>query len=200
MKYRTEHNIVRPDMINLLMETKKETSSQQWTDDEIVAQCFIFFFAAFENNANLICSMCHDLADNPQVQKKLFEECLAVKKELNGSKLDYDIVNKMKYMDMVVQETMRKWALASVTDRVCSEDYTLTDEHDNKIFDFKKGDRIWLPLIGLMSDERHFPNPQQYDPERFSEENKDKIPPFAYIPFGVGPRNCIGMTNNIYKL
>ncbi|RZC41682.1 p450 domain containing protein [Asbolus verrucosus] len=47
-------------------------------------------------------------------------------------------------------------------------------------------------MFGLHYDEKYFPNPQKYDPERFSEENLSKLTPFSYIPFGEGPRNCIG--------
>lgn len=54
------------------------------------------------------------------------------------------------------------------------------------------GDGIVIPGIAIQNDPKYFPNPEKFDPERFSEDNKDNIQPFTYIPFGSGPRNCIG--------
>ncbi|KAH8299509.1 hypothetical protein KR044_002001, partial [Drosophila immigrans] len=191
MKYREENKIVRPDMIQMLMETKKE-STQNWTDDEIVAQCFTFFFAAFENNAGVICTTAYELLLNPDIQQRLYEEILETQEELKGKPLSYDVIMKMKYMDMVLSESLRKWALAPVTDRVCSKDYTLRNDDGSVMFQFKKGDQIFVPIAGIQLDDRYFPNPHKFDPERFSDENKDKILPYTYIPFGTGPRICIG--------
>ncbi|XP_017001575.3 cytochrome P450 9b2 [Drosophila takahashii] len=191
MRYREQHNVSRPDMIQLLMEAKKE-SQDNWTDDEIVAQCFIFFFAAFENNSNLICTTTYELLLNPEVQERLYEEVKEAQEALNGAPLNYDAVQKMTYMDMVISESLRKWTLAAATDRFCSKDYTLTDEDGTKIFDFKVGDRVNIPISGLHLDDRYFPEPRKFDPERFSEERKGDLVAYTYLPFGVGPRNCIG--------
>ncbi|XP_022232376.2 cytochrome P450 9b2-like [Drosophila obscura] len=191
MKYREEHNINRPDMIQLLMESKKENENN-WTDDEIVAQCFIFFFAAFENNANLICTTSLELLENPDIQQRLYEEVKEIQESLKGGSLTYDAVQKMKYMDMVISESLRKWTLAAATDRLCSKDYTLTDEDGTKLFDFKVGDRVNIPIVGLHWDDQYFPEPRKFDPERFSDERKNDLVPYTYLPFGVGPRNCIG--------
>lgn len=51
---------------------------------------------------------------------------------------------------------------------------------------------VWVPVYSLHHDEKYFPNPDRFDPERFSDENKENIVPFTYLPFGAGPRNCIG--------
>ena len=191
MKYRKENNIVRPDMIQLLMEARKD-SSREWSDVHLAAQCFIFFFAAFENSANLISFTCFELMENPDEQQRLYEECREMQQELKGAPLTYDAVNKMQYLDMVVSEVLRKWTFALVTDRVCTKDYKLYDDDGNFVFEFKKDDIVWIPMIGLALDEDHFEDPHKFNPERFSPENKDKIKPFTNIPFGAGPRNCIG--------
>ncbi|XP_017068706.1 cytochrome P450 9b2-like [Drosophila eugracilis] len=190
MKLREEQGITRPDMIQLMMEAKKE-SQDNWTDDEIVAQCFIFFFAAFDNNSNLICITAYELLNNPEIQERLYQEIKETEEALNGGSLTYDTVQKMTYMDMVICETLRKWTLSPSIDRVCSKAYTLTDGDGNKLFDFKKGDLVTIPIAGLHGDDRYFPEPRKYDPERFNEERKTEIVPFTYIPFGAGPRSCI---------
>lgn len=52
---------------------------------------------------------------------------------------------------------------------------------------------MWIPNFSLMRDPKYFPNPEKFDPERFSDDNKDSINPTTYLPFGIGPRNCIGI-------
>lgn len=54
------------------------------------------------------------------------------------------------------------------------------------------GDVCWIPAFGLHRDPNYWPNPDTFDPERFSNENHEKIVPGTYLPFGLGPRNCIG--------
>ena len=198
MKYRQENNIIRPDMINILMEAKGMVKSdkpkaitREWSDVDIVGQCFIFFLAGFETSASLSCFAAHELMENPDVQEKLLREILEVEQSLDGKPLSYENIQNMHYMDMVIQECLRKWPPAMVTDRVCNKDITYTYENGEKL-ELKKGDCVWIPIVGFHRDPNFFENPNKFDPERFSEENKDKIKPFTYLPFGVGPRNCIG--------
>ncbi|KAL7727134.1 hypothetical protein ACLKA6_016094 [Drosophila palustris] len=196
MKYRQEHKIVRPDMINMLMEasgmiqTDKSVTIRDWSDRDIVAQCFVFFFAGFETSAVLMCFTAHELMENEDVQKRLYEEVEQVNKDLNGGELTYEALMGMKYMDQVVSEVLRKWPAAVAVDRECNKDITYVV--DGKNVEIKKGEIVWLPTCGFHRDPKYFENPEKFDPERFSDENKDKIQPFTYYPFGLGPRNCIG--------
>ncbi|KAM8704843.1 hypothetical protein ACLKA7_009322 [Drosophila subpalustris] len=198
MKYRQEHKIVRPDMINMLMEASgmiqtdktKFGTIHNWSDREIVAQCFIFFFAGFETSAVLMCFTAHELMENEDVQKRLYEEVEQVNKDLDGGELTYEALMGMKYMDQVVSEVLRKWPPAVATDRECNKD--ITYEVDGTNIEIKKGEIVWLPISGFHRDPKYFENPEKFDPERFSDKNKDKIQPFTYFPFGVGQRNCIG--------
>ncbi|XP_034488363.1 probable cytochrome P450 9f2 [Drosophila innubila] len=197
MKYRQENNIVKQDMINMLMEasgmiqTDKTKSGiiRNWNTSEIVAQCFIFFFAGFENSAVLMCFTAHELMENEDVQKKLYEEVDQVNSDLEGGQLTYDALMGMKYMDQVVSEVLRKWPAAVAIDRECNKDITYVV--DGKNVEIKKGEVIWFPVSGFHRDPKYFKNPEKFDPERFSDENKDNIQPFTYFPFGAGPRSCI---------
>uniref|UniRef100_A0A1I8PP43 Cytochrome P450 n=1 Tax=Stomoxys calcitrans TaxID=35570 RepID=A0A1I8PP43_STOCA len=201
MKYRQLHHIHRPDMINLLMEARgmiqgeehTKASNREWSDVEIVGQCFLFFFAGFDTSAALSSFTIHELMENKEIQEKLLREIQDVNEQLNGQPPSYESIMGMTYMDMVVRECLRKWSPSAAIDRQCSKDISY-DLGDGLRLDLKKGDIVWLPVSGLHRDPKFFENPMKFDPERFNEENKEKIHPFAYIPFGVGPRNCIGKT------
>lgn len=56
---------------------------------------------------------------------------------------------------------------------------------------------VYIPLIGIQYDPEYFPDPEKYDPERFTEENKQSRPAYTHMPFGEGPRMCIGMYTTI---
>lgn len=196
MKYRQEHKIMRPDMINMMMAARgmsitdeKPVVSREWSDDEIVAQFFVFFFAGFEPTAVLMSFASHELMVNPDIQHRLREEILEAKENLEGKPLTYEILQGMKYMDMVVSETLRRWPPAVVTDRQCNKDFHYKD--DDVDVTIKAGQHLWIPIVGFHMDEKYYPDPLKFDPERFSDENKANIGQFTYIPFGVGPRICI---------
>ena len=72
--------------------------------------------------------------------------------------------------------------------RECTETTTLGDTE----LVVEKGVPILLPVMGLQHDPKYFPDPEKFDPERFNEEEKQKRHPFCYLPFGEGPRICIG--------
>lgn len=86
-------------------------------------------------------------------------------------------------------ETLRRYP-PMLTDRGCTHDFKVPGTD----FILKKGEGIIVPVYGLHLDPEYFPEPEKFDPERFSSANKSKINPFAYLPFGAGPRNCIGMS------
>jgi cytochrome P450 family 6 len=63
---------------------------------------------------------------------------------------------------------------------------------DNQFVTLRKGTPVYIPVMGIHHDPQYYPQPERFDPERFTEENKNGRPHFTYLPFGEGPRNCIG--------
>lgn len=76
--------------------------------------------------------------------------------------------------------------------RICVKPYTFKDTN----FTLEKGITVLIPSIAVGRDPDHFPDPERFDPERFSPENKANVNPYSYLPFGEGPRNCIGSENS----
>lgn len=79
-----------------------KAKQRQWNDADLTAQCFLFFVAGFETSASLMCVTVHELAENQYVQAKLYAEIKATQKKLNGKRLNYEQLQEMKYLDMVV--------------------------------------------------------------------------------------------------
>lgn len=156
----------------------------------------IFIFGGFNSVPASQGFISYALAVYPEIQEKLYREVNAVNAQLSGKPLTYEILQSMKYMDMVVSETLRKWPLPAM-DRVVSKPYILEDSNGKKI-QLNEGDGIWLPLIGIHMDPKHFENPDKFDPERFNDENRKNIIPGSYLPFGSGPRNCVVNCRNIF--
>lgn len=156
-----------------------------------MAQCITFFMAGFNGLSLSPSFLMHELVVNPDIQQRLFEEIKEVHGNLKGASLTFDVFQGMKYLDQVLSEALRRWTLAVVTDRSVNKPYVLETGDGNKV-QLNVGDGIWFPLDAIHMDPKYYPNPDVFDPERFSDANKGGIQSGTYFPFGVGPRNCIG--------
>eukprot|EP00073_Rattus_norvegicus_P039476 XP_008767251.1 PREDICTED: cytochrome P450 3A2-like isoform X4 [Rattus norvegicus] len=155
------------------------------SDIEIVAQAIIFIFASYETTSSTLSFVLYSLATHPDSQKKLQEE---IDRALpNKAPPTYDTVMEMEYLDMVLNETPRLYPIGYRLERVCKKDIKL-----DGVF-IPKGSVVMIPFYTLQHDPQHWPEPEEFLPERFSKENKGSIDPYVYLPFGNGPRNCIGM-------
>ena len=94
-------------------------------------------------------------------------------------------------MLMCFPETLRKYPPISALPRKALEDHTFAD---TKI-SIKKGTDIFIPVYAIHHDENIYPNPEKFDPERFDEKVAGTRHSMNYLPFGDGPRNCIGMAS-----
>ncbi|KAK9695725.1 Cytochrome P450 [Popillia japonica] len=169
-------------------EKAKAEGTEPLTIEEIAAQAFLFFVAGFETSSTTITFCLHELAFNQDIQDKLREEIREVYQKHNG-KLTYDGIMEMKYMDQVVNETLRKYPPLPILNRVCSIDYKIPDTN----ITLPKGTKVVISNLGIQTDEEYYPDPMTFSPERFSEENKATRPNYTFLPFGEGPRVCIGL-------
>lgn len=216
MKTREDQGIYRPDMIDILMKAKKGTLTYQeekrdldegfatvlessigktkvsrsWTDVELISQCFAFFLSAFDTTTAVLVASAYELALNPEVQERLADEIDVTHNSLHNGQLKYEILQKIKYLDMVVSEVLRVRPPVAFIDRVCTKEYDFVGENGRK-FKIDKGSQLWIPIQCYHHNPQYFPNHSKFDPERFNEENRSQINPSHYIPFGSGPRACV---------
>ncbi|XP_045477327.1 cytochrome P450 9e2-like [Harmonia axyridis] len=215
VEFRDKNNVKRPDMITLLMEARNESPSNQDKDkndsrfliyelnasaskkkidltvDDIAANAMVFFFAGFSTTTSLLCFMTYELAVNPDIQKKLLEEIDSLRKKTE--KINYEDLNELSHLHMIISETMRKYPPFCRNDRRCTKSFTIkNEEYPEKSFTIEAGHDIWFPIYALHHDSQYWPEPEKFIPERFSPENKKNIKPGTYLPFGIGPRGCMG--------
>lgn len=114
----------------------------------------------------------------------MIDEVDGVLASLNGQSIPYEKLNQMKYLDMVLSEALRKWPAFRVTPRYCEKDYVLKSD-DGETYKIKSGTDVMIPIGAIQRDSKYYPCPEKFDPERFSEENKGKIPSGAFLPFGL---------------
>ncbi|XP_057620695.1 cytochrome P450 3A31-like [Chionomys nivalis] len=155
------------------------------SDTEIMAQSIIFIFGGYETTSSTLAFALYLLDTHPDIQKKLQEEIDVALP--NKAPPSYDKVMEMEYLDMVLSETLRLYTISDRLERVCKQDMEM-----GGVF-IPKGSVVMVPIFSLHRDPQYWPEPEEFRPERFSKENKGRINPYVYMPFGYGPRNCIGM-------
>ncbi|CAO1432966.1 unnamed protein product [Diamesa hyperborea] len=198
VEYREQNNIERNDFLQLLIQQKnsseglKETSSL--TNLELAAEGFIFYIGGFETSSSLLTFLLYEMALNPDIQDRLRDEIKSALDD-NDGKLTYDVLSELKYLDMVINETLRKYPPVFFLTRKSNKDFVIPE---TKLI-IPKGTHINIPVYSLHRDPEYYPDSEKYDPERFTPENIKTRQPFTFMAFGEGPRVCIGLRFGIMQ-
>ncbi|XP_060846915.1 probable cytochrome P450 6a13 [Rhopalosiphum padi] len=193
MRYRQEHGLVRDDVVQSLIQARtdlvvnKTEPSVTFLETDIVANAFVLFAAGFETVSTAMSFCLYELALKKPIQDKVREEMNAMKIKRN-TEVDDDFLKELHYLDMVLAETLRKYPPLITLFREATQDYKVPDD----TLVIEKGTKILIPAYAIHHDYRYYPDPETFDPERFSPEEKAKRPNGTYMPFGDGPRLCIG--------
>ncbi|XP_068134836.1 cytochrome P450 3A29-like isoform X2 [Hyperolius riggenbachi] len=175
----------RVDFLQLLVDSQNKDGCNGLCDSEILAQGIIFIMAGYETTSNTLMFLTYLLATHPDVQTKVQEEIDAHLP--NKAPPTYDALMQLEYLDMVIDETLRLYPATPRLERVCKQ----TTEINGVTI--PKGVVAVIPNFALHRDPEFWPNPEEFRPERFSKENRKTQDPYTFLPFGAGPRNCIGM-------
>ena len=152
---------------------------------EVMAQLIIFLAAGYETTASTLHFVCYILSRRPDIQEMLRREVLEV---LDGREhIEYEDMAKLQYLNQVVSETLRMYPPAIRINRLCQKDAEVNG------IQFEKGNGFSFDVYNIHHDPENYPEPYEFDPDRFSPENKADRHPMAFIPFGAGPRICLGM-------
>ncbi len=175
----------RGDLLSmLLLAQDEEGDGAGMSNEQVRDEVMTLFLAGHETTANALAWTWYLLAQNPEAESRLHAELDAV---LEGGRLPrMEDLAALRYTEMVVSESMRMYPPAWVVGRLATRDYDVAG------YRAPAGSLILMSLYVLHHDERYFPDPYRFDPERWTPEAKESRPPFCYFPFGGGPRRCIG--------
>ncbi|KAK9880004.1 hypothetical protein WA026_008516 [Henosepilachna vigintioctopunctata] len=189
MNERMHQKVIRNDLLDILIEMRKQDEVENVDSlegDILVAQAAQFFVAGFETTSSTMSFALLELAQRPDIQTKLRKEITHTKK-MYGS-FSYESLQAMEYLENTILETLRKYPIIPFLDRRCTKRYKIPG-HDLVL---EKGDMIFIPTMGIHNDPNYYPDPKQFDPDRFNKKSLEKRHNMTYLPFGDGPRKCIG--------
>lgn len=178
------------DLLNMLLETRYEDTGEGMSVQQLIDEIKILFIAGHETTANALTFTLYLLGKYPEVQEKVFQEIIEIESSTNDL---VEQLQKMTYLNAVLNESMRLYPPAWITDRQNVEDDTLGQ------FYIKKGTLIGVSFYELHRNPKYWENPNEFIPERFLGEQKKKSMQYFY-PFGAGPRMCIGAGFAIYEM
>lgn len=175
----------RDDLVDLLMQAKDPESGRQMDDVLLRDNLLTFIGAGHETTALALTWSLYLLGRDPGTADRVRSEIAEV---AGDASLTHEHVEKLTFTRQVVQEAMRLYPSLPLMSRMCAED---TEAGGHPV---KKGTFVFIPIYAIHRHRRLWRDPDTFDPDRFSAEESAGRHRFAYLPFGGGPRVCIGQT------
>ncbi len=181
---RRESGDDRGDLLSMLLLAQDEQGDGgSMTDTQVRDEALTLFLAGHETTANALTWTWYLLSQHPEVERRLHEELQSV---LAGRSPAFDDLPQLRYTEMVFAESMRLYPPAWAVSRLAMQDYDTGD------YLIPAGSICLMSPYVMHRKPEYFPDPERFDPERWTPEAKDRRPKFSYFPFGGGPRICIG--------
>ena len=177
-------------VLEVLVKASRE-QGDEFDDQSLRDQLLTLFFAGHETSATSLSWIHYLLSEHPQVRESLQAE---VRDVLGDREPTADDVQQLHYTEQVINESLRMYSPIHSLSRVALED----DEIGG--YSIPAGSMIYVSLYAIHRLPSLWPNPDRFDPDRFSPENCAGRPRFAFIPFAAGHRNCIGATMAVAEL
>ena len=173
----------KDDLLQMLLDSRYEDTGDPMPDYQLVDEIMVLFAAGHETSANALAWTLWLLDRHPEVLAKVRAEIFRV--EANGP-VGFESARELTYLTQVIEESMRLYPPAWITDRVALEDDTAGG------YDISAGTSIGVFIYGLHHNPEYWESPEEFRPERMTAEAKKDRHPMCYLPFGAGPRLCIG--------
>ncbi|KAL7027664.1 hypothetical protein ACKWTF_005515 [Chironomus riparius] len=204
VEYREKNDVKRKDLMQLLIQlkndgyvsvdrdeqTEKQQQIRKFTMNDIAAQCYLFFIGGFDTSSSTMTFCLYEFCKNQEIQSKVHSEIDKILENSEDGDFSYEMLNDMKYLECCINESLRIYPIAPLLMRETNKDYTFSGTN----LTVEKDTMILIPLLGLHHDPDIFENPMEFNPDRFldSPTGSGKSKGSFYLPFGDGPRRCIG--------
>jgi len=171
------------DFVDRLIEMKSSlVKSGLISEEQVTAQGMIFFLAGYDTTSRGMTALLYFLSKNQEEYDILQDEIDSV----DGDNFNHDTIADLPYLEACLKESMRLLPAIARNDRKCVKDW------EYKGYKIKKGTCVGLMNYVVHHHPDYWPEPELFKPERFLKENAGNIIPCTYLPFGAGPRACIG--------
>jgi cytochrome P450 len=170
------------DLLQILMDARY-ADGEGMSDELVLSESMQLLVAGHETSSNALSWLLYLLSSRPDCLERLRQEFDSV---LGGAPLSYSDVPKFEFAPRVIHEALRLYPPFWMVDRMALSDDRVGD------LAIPRGSTVVVFVYGVHHSPQYWPNPESFDPERFSKANEKLHPAFAYLPFGAGPRGCIG--------
>ncbi len=177
------------DLLQMLLDAQYEDGSSM-TNTQLIDEILILFVAGHETTANALTFTLTLLAKHKNILEKAKKEVEEIASNTNNP---LGAISNLKYLSACINESLRLYPPAWITDRVAINDTELGD------FYIKKGTMIGVSIYELHRNSEYWENPNDFIPERFIEK-PEFVKADYYIPFGAGPRLCIGNNFAMFEM
>jgi len=173
------------DLLSMLVAARDETTGEPMSDRQIHEECLSLFIASVETTARAMSWVLYLLGNHPDVEAGVHAE---VDEVLCGRAAKHEDIARLPYLRQVVTETLRLYPPAWLLPRKAAVDIDLDG------YRIPAGSEIFTSPYLVHRDEKVYPEPAKFDPDRWAPERARLIPRESYLPFGAGARQCIGNT------
>jgi cytochrome P450 len=170
------------DLLQILMDARY-TDGQGMSDELVLSESMQLLVAGHETSSNALSWLLYLLSSRPDCIEKLRHEFNSV---LGERSLSYSDVSRFEFATQVIQEALRLYPPFWMVDRMA-----LSEDRVGDLI-IPQGSTVVVHIYGVHHAPQYWENPESFDPERFTKANEKLHQPFSYLPFGAGPRGCIG--------